>query len=63
MPWTKQLFLILSFTVLIAGIYSVESVHAADTYKVWILAYNVDPQASYVSACADGTQLVVVNVY
>ena len=30
-------------------------------FKVWILAYNVDPQASYVSACAFGPSLDTPN--
>ena len=61
MLWTKYLFLILSFTILVASLYSTSSLHASSTYKVWALAYNVDAQAGNVSACTFSTTIYAVK--
>lgn len=46
---------------LIGSVFSVQSLHAASTYKLWALAFNVDPQAGNISACTFAATVTAVK--
>jgi len=48
-------------TFLLLGLNSIQDSHAASTFKIWAIAFNVSPEAGHISACSFATTVQAVK--